>query len=109
MRVYDYEAFFAAEAGIGTFWWREDGKGRRVLLLKVPDVHREAPAYTLLRLYVCRTPKNWAASGAVKGWDGDEEYPTLSPSIQVKHRGPDGEDVFGWHGYLTRGELMLSR
>lgn len=31
-------------------------------------------------------------------WDGNEEAPTLTPSIGCEHR-------CGWHGHLTKGEL----
>lgn len=33
----------------------------------------------------------------VWGWNGDEEKPTLTPSIH---------DVGRWHGYLTAGRLV---
>jgi hypothetical protein len=36
-------------------------------------------------------------------WDGDKEFPTLSPSILVSDRPGWAK---GFHGYLTRGELI---
>ena len=41
-------------------------------------------------------PQNWAAPGSVNGWDGNEEEPTLSPSIVAGK----------WHGYLRGGKLV---
>jgi hypothetical protein len=36
-------------------------------------------------------------SGAVWGWDGNEDSPTLAPSIDCKER---------WHGHLVAGRLQ---
>jgi hypothetical protein len=38
-------------------------------------------------------------AGRFWGWDGDEDRPTLDPSIQSQ----DGE--IEWHGYLRKGRL----
>ena len=38
------------------------------------------------------------------GWDGNEEFPTLNPSIQILNI-VAGEEIHGWHGYLENGEL----
>ena len=35
------------------------------------------------------------------GWDGNEDAPTLSPSIKCF----DGAEKVVWHGHLDRGEL----
>lgn len=47
-----------------------------------------------------------AAGVPVWGWDGNEERPTLTPSINCiaeKNGKPTG--ACGWHGHITNGEL----
>ena len=50
-----------------------------------------------LMVYTSHAQNNWArASGEVMGWDGDTEYPTLSPSLEIPGQ---------WHGFLEGGIL----
>jgi len=44
-----------------------------------------------------RITRGPSANPRIWGWDGDEELPTLTPSIHAT-----GE----WHGYLTDGKLI---
>ena len=53
-------------------------------------------------VYVRHAADNWSEGGDVKGWDGDLDAPTLSPSLLFKNA--SGEDL--WHGYLRRGEFV---
>jgi len=39
------------------------------------------------------------------GWDGNEDAPTLTPSI---HSAPD-KGGCGWHGFMTAGNFQLNR
>jgi hypothetical protein len=45
-------------------------------------------------VYVVKGPPQ----GTHHGWDGNEESPTLTPSLNCSHR-------CGWHGYLDHGDL----
>ena len=88
-----YQEFF--EAGVGAYMWSTDDHGLRVLWLLTPDTHVKAGAVPSM-LYMEHDPSNWATPGTVKGWDGNEESPTLYPSI-----------VAGlWHGFLRNGQLV---
>ena len=107
-RVFSYDDFFQPDAPPGTFWWTtmrdNDGQARRVLLLKTPCriFPRRLTDHSVL--YVKHAPGNWARPGEIDGWDGNEDSPTLSPSILVQHI-IDGQDVECWHGFLTAGEI----
>jgi hypothetical protein len=46
-------------------------------------------------LHIC---KGASANHRIWGWDGDEEKPTLTPSINVPYH---------WHGHLTAGRLEV--
>ncbi|HWA07934.1 MAG TPA: DUF6527 family protein [Opitutaceae bacterium] len=58
------------------------------------QIHLMLPSHTFICLGVARgssaTPKVW-------GWDGNEEKPTLEPSIHT---------IGHWHGYLRNGRLQ---
>ena len=64
------------EYGIGAMCWRhvrdrDGGPAVRALYVLLPprgDAHA---------LYVDHLPKNWAAPGKTRGWDGNLERPTL--------------------------------
>ena len=102
--VYD-RVFDNPDVEPGDWYWGRDEAGRRVLWLLVPDLEgRDQGTLTphgveLLRLYARHASKNWAQPGSVNGWDGNEEAPTLRPSILV----PDG-----WHGFLEAGKLRAA-
>ena len=88
-----YEEFF--KMGVGAYFWRVDLEGRRVLWLLTPDQRVKIKASPVV-LYMEHAVGDWAQPGPVNGWDGDEEEPTLSPSIVA---GP-------WHGFLRNGQLV---
>lgn len=79
----------------GTFWWERDAAGEtRYLWLCHPSSSGPTQG-TLVRLSVARAgprpaPPTWA-------WDGDEERPTLTPSVHT---------LGHWHGWVRRGELV---
>ena len=75
--------------GPGAFLWTE-AYGHRAMLLRSVTGH-------LMMLFMSRQEDNWAMPGQVNAWDGDEEKPTLNPSIV---------DPMGWHGFLTAGNLI---
>lgn len=88
--------------GVGAFRWMEDPEGRRTMLLLVPYVRRGGhnPKYDRdyepLVLYMSSEQNNWAQPGPRNGWDGNEDSPTLNPSILVPG---------GWHGFMHSGQL----
>ena len=94
---------------VGDYYWGTDNQGHRVLWLLVPDtVHGRR--YQVLRLYMQSEKQNWAKPGPRNGWDGDEELPTLTPSIQARTKihsddDEDGIEVNAWHGFLEKGVL----
>ena len=81
--------------GVGAFRWTEVAVGDEVYraLAIVLPCHSGAPHV----LYPDHAEINWAAPGPRRGWDGDEDRPTFTPSILCQSS--------GWHGYLTRGQL----
>lgn len=107
MLVTNMEDFWAGNTG--TYIWRQfkskdEEIPQRALLLKVPDLNSKDKENTHVVLYVSHKPDNWAAHGEIMGWDGNEELPTLNPSIQILDK-VDGKEVNGWHGYLEKGKL----
>lgn len=103
MLAQTYDEFW--KLGIGAYMWTEtivNTKPTLSLLLKVPFVEDGKVIegkVEVLRLFPRRSKDNWAESGQVKGWDGNKEKPTLTPSIWARNRK-------GWHGYLTNGKLF---
>ena len=87
--------------GVGAMQWIEID-GHRVLLVLLPTRAKRKDGKERIWdsgvLYVNRQPNNWSAPGEVNGWDGDEERPTLNPSISHPYPG-------GWHGYIRAGSL----
>lgn len=85
----------------GSFWWYRQGHNNetwRALWVKMPyDVAQNAHRWHNLRVREAGKPRPpepfWE-------WDGDENKPTLTPSIGC---GP--KDDHNWHGYLTAGRL----
>ena len=90
--------------GVGAFCWsiieHPGGKVWRCLYILVPSDTETKTGYVPLCLYPSREENDWASPGPVRGWDGNEDTPTLTPSIQA------GEAGVGWHGHLTDGFLV---
>ena len=75
---------------VGDFWWRFDD-GNRVLLVALPN-HRKDQGFIRSSWTIDhpnRTGDQWL-------WDGDEDEPTLSPSLHA---------VGEWHGFVENGIL----
>jgi hypothetical protein len=71
----------------GDFSWSDHPGGRRVLYLCLPgEKHMDAIPVTSV-----------GTQSRVWNWDGNEEKPTLTPSIEVKEK---------WHGHLQAGRLV---
>ena len=95
------------EAGYppGAFCWTETyqqpelGYTHLSLCVPLPDTTEVFPL-RLFRVYRMGTPK--PADVTSWEWDGDEDAPTLKPSIGVGKQ-PDGTYTF--HGWLTYGIL----
>ena len=107
MLVDNMEDFWKGDVGTYTWRWfkREDEDTlQRALMLKVPDLNSKTKENTYVILYVSRQSDNWAESGEIMAWDGNEEFPTLNSSIQILDI-VAGQEVNGWHGYLENGEL----
>ena len=82
------------DKGVGHFCWDEGKDGKLMLILATPVNHRLS-GFELAILYMERIKGNWAKPGDIVGWDGNKEFPTLSPSIKVG----------GWYGFLVKGKL----
>ena len=84
----------------GDFHWQvaTDGSGKRALVLALPVPEREEDAWGLPRLlrYSRWTIDYKNLSGASWSWDGNEDQPTLSPSLHA---------VGEWHGWVRQGVL----
>ena len=77
-----------AKLNPGDFCWGENKDGLRMLFIVLPGFeHPDAIPC------VIGSP----GGNRVWGWDGNEETPTLQPSIHV---------IGFWHGYLTAGRLV---
>jgi hypothetical protein len=76
----------------GTFAWNVSlGGARRIV-------------YVCPRGSLCSVPILPARNGNGAGWtwDGNEDRPTLTPSINCQ---PDREGGSCWHGFITNGEI----
>lgn len=87
------KAFWAE--GAGAMCWLFD-EGGRYLYILVPS-KRFPRGFDTVRAYCNHAPNNWNAPGDVPGWDGNEEAPSLHPSIDC------GQGEF--HGFVKRGRL----
>ena len=100
-RVQTYDELWTV--GIGAYLWSDIFQGdhgiNRALVLLIPDVPNRPNKAMPVHLYPNHEEGNWAAPGDVNGWDGNEEFPTFSPSIWVNNRR-------GWHGFLQCGQLV---
>ena len=87
--------------GIGAMCWSFDEDGTRVLWFiapRVPPIPGRQRQQEYARLYTTRDDKLWRKGGPIKGWDGNEERPTFTPSIWLN-------DKKGWHGFIRAGNL----
>ncbi|MCY3933467.1 MAG: hypothetical protein OXH70_17295 [Acidobacteria bacterium] len=100
------------EGKCGDWFWsseNRDGKVHRTIWILVPAVGNPATGKPLADrglelaiVFPIHGPNNWAEPGDINGWDGNEEAPTLEPSIWVR-----GEtDNPGWHGFFRHGRLV---
>lgn len=72
----------------GDFSWDSEADGKRYLYLCLPgSTHMEA----------IKVKRGAPGGNRVWGWDGNEETPTIEPSIHA---------VGSWHGYLRAGRLV---
>lgn len=60
-------------------------------------IHLMLPGHTFICIGVTRGAHRQDPNGPVWGWDGNEERPTLLPSIHTHDK---------WHGFLTAGRLI---
>lgn len=90
----------ADPAKLGDFCWRR--RERTSLLVKDSDegvlcLIAIVPGPALAILPVEPAPE-WLNGGVHWEWDGNENEPTLHPSI-------DGSKHGGWHGWIQNGEM----
>jgi hypothetical protein len=71
----------------GEFAWQINAPSRHLAMM--------LPCGDFANLPV-NTPNGWT-------WDGNEDAPTLTPSILCRRHVAGSE--CGWHGYMTKGEL----
>ena len=118
--VRDWYDYFFAEVGEkgghpGDWIWSTveiDGVVHRCLLAIFPLVGETAAERDrigqrggeLVEIFPSHQPNpiGWARPGPVTGWDGDEDHPTLNPSIFIR----GGTKTPGWHGFFRRGNLV---
>ena len=96
---------------LGDWHWaiiiEPDGSEHRVIWMLVPSLRGggqgplEARGLELIQVFPRHAPNNWAKPGPVNGWDGNEDLPTLNPSIFVGGNSPNP----GWHGFFRRGKV----
>ena len=77
--------------GVGDFTWRFVGGDQRVLVVAIPAVSR--PGWLLSEW----TINHRNESNAQWQWNGNEERPTLAPSLHA---------VGIWHGHVREGKLV---
>ena len=94
------------------FWWQEDQKDGSTIthlniLMPYFEGHDKGKSLHMLRVFKGEEkdiPSELVDDIApIWAWDGDENKPTLSPSIRC---GPDGHPL--WHGHLIKGHLKAS-
>lgn len=80
---------------LGDFAWDVTENGDRYLLFTVPRPLPDQPkGWIFNRLPVRQGPND---PGKYWGWDGNEESPTLTPSIHA---------IGHWHGWIRSGMLV---
>lgn len=118
--VEDWYDYFFADVGEdgghpGDWIWSRveiDGVTHRCMLIIFPLVGREPLKRSrigqrggeLVEIFPSHQPNptGWARPGPVNGWDGNEDEPTLHPSIFVR----GNTATPGWHGFMQRGNLV---
>lgn len=90
-RVRDQDAV----KSLGDFAWRVEENGDRYLLFTVPRPLPDNPKGWLFNCLPVKQGPN--ESGRHWGWDGNEEQPTLTPSIHA---------LGHWHGWIREGKLI---
>ena len=84
------------EVAIGHFIWGKERDGIRYLYIRLPG-ESGPDAIRCRRRGAPRSPKpSDRSNGAEWEWDGDEDKPTLTPSIHAPGI---------WHGFLIAGRL----
>ena len=79
------------DLALGEFAWRFDEHGRRSIAIAIPGNIQLVPVFSLWTIgYKNRCGAQWS-------WDGNEDKPTLRPSLHAKGV---------WHGYVRNGELV---
>ena len=107
---YDY---WFDHASPGDWRWSSrniDGTLHKTIMMVVPLVPPDYRHYgklaerggELLSVFVERARNDWNEPGPVIAWDGDDDNPTLTPSIFCR----GAAKVKGWHGFFKKGELV---
>lgn len=82
---------------VGEFAWA-DVDGQRYIMVALPRPRKGVPDDRILNfLPVVRGPNT---PGRSWGWDGNEDAPTLTPSIHA---------IGHWHGWIRAGMLVEAR
>lgn len=98
---------------VGDWCWGSEeraGQSIRVLWLIIPAVGGSTSGLLydrggeLILVFPSHAPNNWAEPGDRNGWDGNEDCPTLHPSIFVRGTEPSP----GWHGFFEQGQLRMA-
>lgn len=79
---------------VGEFSWQEI-KGVRHIYLALPTLTPGVPDNYVMNLLPVSLGANVA--GKYWGWDGNEDQPTLTPSVHC---------IGHWHGWLRGGEMV---
>jgi hypothetical protein len=78
---------------LGDFNWQFDPQGRRTLVVLIPCARGDRTHWTYSRWTIDH--KNHC--DAQWSWDGNEDAPTLNPSLHA---------VGVWHGWVRGGQLV---
>jgi Family of unknown function (DUF6527) len=79
---------------VGEFAWGEE-RGVRYIMLALPRPKADAPDDYIMNYLPVALGAN--APGKCWGWDGNEDAPTLTPSIHC---------IGHWHGWARGGMLI---
>lgn len=78
----------------GDFAWDVRPNGQRFICLAIPVSKDDPKRYAFSRIPV-KEGKN--ETGQWWGWDGNEDKPTLTPSLHC---------IGIWHGFITNGTIV---
>lgn len=86
----------------GDFYWSTDADGRRRIWIMIPCQRRGQVANGIPVMHPRGVASEWTIDhknecGAQWGFDGNEEKPTLSPSLHA---------IGVWHGWVRNGQLI---